>query len=411
MVEDNEASPLSVAAEQYAQNSQAQSPIRRINRIPIVVIIVLAVAFLGVIFYGLASRGLYFDKDKGPETSSGNPASTFADQIKRGVTDGIIGEPQQQTTFQPAPVETKQAEEKTVHPFIPQPVQREVQQRGQELEAEGAWRVRLAREQQEQVLREHQRQRMARLQANDAAYAAPLAIDRSKLEARAETNDATADRAARSTNTGSAPDLYAAALRRARWSEGAQAGMTAVGLVFILASVLPLTLVVLSSVSQASGPNISYGTLTLSNFERIFSTTAWQALSNTLYLTCITTVASTLFAILTAYCIVKKRSGLTSVLDVLLTVPLTVVGTVLGIALVGTFNSGFLVLTGGPLILVIAYFFRRMPFGVRSATGALYSLSDSIEEAAINLGVSPLAAFFKVIVPVMWPAVLAAAIL
>ncbi|MUZ75887.1 IncP-type conjugal transfer protein TrbI [Agrobacterium vitis] len=200
-----------------AQNSQAQSGIRRINRLPIVVIIVLTVAFLGVIFYGLASRGLYFGKDNGPETSSGNPASTFADQIKRGVTDGIIGEPQQQITYQPTPVETKQAEDKTNNPFTPQPGQREVQQRGQELEAEAVWRARLLREQQEQVLREQQRQRMARLQANNAAYDAPLAIDRSTLERRDGTNDATADMAARatttSTNTGSAPDLYAAALR------------------------------------------------------------------------------------------------------------------------------------------------------------------------------------------------------
>jgi type IV secretion system protein VirB10 len=200
-----------------AQNGQAPSPIRRINRLPIVVIIVLALAFLGVIFYGLASRGLHFGRDKGPETSSGNPASTFADQIKRGVTDGIIGEPQQQTIFQPTPVETKRDDDKTDNPFTPQPGQREVQQRGQKLEAEAVWRARLEREQQEQVLREQQRQRMARLQANNAAYDAPLAIDRGKLDGHVETNGATADTAARaatvSANTGSAPDLYAAALR------------------------------------------------------------------------------------------------------------------------------------------------------------------------------------------------------
>ncbi|MQB12361.1 conjugal transfer protein TrbI [Agrobacterium sp. ICMP 6402] len=200
-----------------APNSQGPSTIRRINRLPIAVIIVLALAFLGVIFYGLASRGLYFGKDTGPETSSGNPASTYADQIKRGVTDGIIGEPQQQTIFQPTPVETKQAEDKNNNPFTPQPGQREVQQRGQDLEAEAVWRARLQREQQEQLLREQQRQRMARLQANNAAYDAPLAIDRGKLDGGAETHDATADTAARAaivpTNNGSSPDLYAAALR------------------------------------------------------------------------------------------------------------------------------------------------------------------------------------------------------
>ncbi|MGV1831869.1 IncP-type conjugal transfer protein TrbI [Agrobacterium vitis] len=197
-----------------AQNSQAASGIRRINRLPIVVVIVLAVAFLAIIFYGLASRGLYFGRDKGPETSSGDPASTFADQIKRGVTDGIIGEPQQQTTFQPTPVETKQVEEKAANPFTQQPAQRQEQRRGQELEPEAVWRARLERANQEQYLRERQRQRMARMQANDAAYDAPLAIDRGKLEARTATDDASAARpAASSTSTTGASDLYAAALR------------------------------------------------------------------------------------------------------------------------------------------------------------------------------------------------------
>ncbi|MHC1550211.1 IncP-type conjugal transfer protein TrbI [Phyllobacterium sp. K27] len=199
-----------------AQNSVAQSGIRRLNRLPIVVVIVLTVTFLGVIFYGLASRGFNFGKDSGPETSSGNPASTYADQIKRGVTDGIIGEPQQQTSFQPSPVETKQEDEKENDPFTPTPGQHQEQRRGQELEPEELWRARLEREQQEQYLRERQRQRMARLQANNAAYDAPLAIDRSKLEARAETHDAVADTASRATtsiNMGGASDLYAAALR------------------------------------------------------------------------------------------------------------------------------------------------------------------------------------------------------
>lgn len=188
----------------------AQSGMRRINRLPIIIVIVLVVLFLGVIFYGLTSRGLLF-KDSGLETSSGTPASTFADQLKRGVTDGIIGDTEQQVTFQPTPVEKK--EDKATNPFTEQPV-REEPHKNQQLEPEAAWRARLKRESQEQYLRERQRQRMARLQANDAAYDAPLAIDRSKLEARA---DKTRDQRSANPTTASAnptlPDLYAAALK------------------------------------------------------------------------------------------------------------------------------------------------------------------------------------------------------
>lgn len=198
-----------------AHNSQAASGIKRVNRVPVILVIVLLVAFLGIIFFGLASRGLYFGNDSGPDTSSGNPASTYADQIKRGVTDGIIGEPQQQTTFQPTPVEAKQSEEKAANPFTQQPEERQEQRRAQEMEPEEVWRARLAREQQEQVLREQQRQRMARMQARDSAYDAPLAIDRGKLEARAQADDTAETRTATTTASanGNPSDLYAAALR------------------------------------------------------------------------------------------------------------------------------------------------------------------------------------------------------
>ncbi|MDQ0458405.1 IncP-type conjugal transfer protein TrbI [Rhizobium paknamense] len=196
-----------------AQNSQAASGIKRVNRLPVILVIVLLVAFLGIIFFGLASRGLYFGKNSGPDSSSGNPASTYADQIKRGVTDGIIGEPQQQETFQPIPVEAKKAEEKTANRFTPQPERRQ-QQRGSELEPEEVWRARLAREQQEQVLREQQRQRMARMQARDSAYDAPLAVDRGKLTAQSENDDSgRAQMTTAAASNANTSDLYAAALR------------------------------------------------------------------------------------------------------------------------------------------------------------------------------------------------------
>ncbi|MDQ0562984.1 type IV secretion system protein VirB10 [Rhizobium mesoamericanum] len=194
-----------------ATSEEAQSGMRRINRLPIIIVVVLVITFLGVIFYGLTSRGLFFNKGAGLETTTGTPASTFADQIKRGITDGIIGDTEQQVTFQPTPVEKK--DEKTTNPFTPQPIKAEDQK--QALEPEAEWRARLQREQQEQYLRERQRQRMARLQANDAAYDAPLAIDRSKLEASAKATDQrSADTATASSTSSSMADLYSAALKK-----------------------------------------------------------------------------------------------------------------------------------------------------------------------------------------------------
>lgn len=196
-----------------AVNGDAGSGIRRVNRLPIIAAIMSAVIVLAIVFFGLMSRGSLFLGDPGVDTSPGNSASTFADQIKRGVSDGIIGEPQQTQTFQPSPIETK--EETIANPFTPQPVQNE--EAPTDMEPEEFWRARLERDHREQYLRERHRQQMARLQADNAARDAPLAIDRSKLESRAgESGDPF--RKGEGLNTaspskGAASDLYAAALR------------------------------------------------------------------------------------------------------------------------------------------------------------------------------------------------------
>ena len=130
-----------------------------------------------------------------------------------------------------------------------------------------------------------------------------------------------------------------------------------------------------------------------------------------MFLATVATLFGAAFSMFTTYCIVKKRTRATRALDLALLVPLAVAGTVLGIAMVASFNSGWLVLTGTWILMALAYFLRRMPLGVRSAASALYNLRDSVEEASISLGVKPIATFFKVVIPVMRPAVVATAVL
>lgn len=196
-----------------AANGEAGSGIRRINRLPIIAAIVGAVIVLAIVFFGLMSRGALFLSDPGPDTSPGNSASTFADQIKRGVSDGIIGEPQQTQTFQSSPTETK--DQTVANPFSPQPIH--YREARSDPESEEVWRARLEREHREQYLRERHRQQMARLQADNAARDAPLAIDRSKLELRARASGDPfrkgEDLNTTIPSTGATSDLYAAAFR------------------------------------------------------------------------------------------------------------------------------------------------------------------------------------------------------
>ena len=191
---------------------------------------------------------------------------------------------------------------------------------------------------------------------------------------------------------------------------GARAAAVATAAVFFVLSLVPIIAVLAAAVSETRGPLVFYGTFTLENFRRAFEISP-RALWNSMFLSTVATAFGAIFSMFTAYCIVKKRTAATKLLDLTLLIPLAVAGTVLGIAMVAAFNSGWLVLTGTWVLMALAYFIRRMPLGVRSAASALYNLRDSVEEASISLGVKPLATFFKVIIPVMRPAVIATAVL
>lgn len=186
-----------------------QQSMRRLNRLPILAAMIIIVMFLGIVVLGLSWRGLTFNRDGELDSASNSPATSFGDQLKRGVTDGIIGEPETREIFQPAPVVVEPRPEK--EPMIER--QNEVRtERRSRLEPEAEWEARLKREQEEQILRETQRQRMARLQAHATALDSPLKVDVSEVQKTHGDNRAD-NRQAREATVNSTSDLYGAALR------------------------------------------------------------------------------------------------------------------------------------------------------------------------------------------------------
>ncbi|MGO1163917.1 IncP-type conjugal transfer protein TrbI [Brucella sp. C7-11G] len=181
---------------------------KRLNRLPVFFGIGIAVVVACVLVYGISSRGLRFGDRIPDEAGSNVPASTFADQMKRGVKDGIIGDHEEQPVFQPTPttqtkVEAKPIEEERIK-------QQAREERRPQMESEEEWLARLRREQREQVLREQQRQRMASLQARATAFDSPLKVKISELGNI--SNDTRTTERQPATNNG-ASDLYAAAMK------------------------------------------------------------------------------------------------------------------------------------------------------------------------------------------------------
>ncbi|MCD0496205.1 iron ABC transporter permease [Achromobacter sp. MY14] len=175
-------------------------------------------------------------------------------------------------------------------------------------------------------------------------------------------------------------------------------------------SMLPLATLAVGAFTRAHGPVMRWGEWTVAHLERVLVNAPAPMLNSVLYAGAATLVAIA-FSTLASYQIVKKRNLLTPWLDYLSSIPLALSGTVIGIGLLMTFGHGAFDLSGTASLIVLAYIVRRLPFGVRNASSTLFNLPDSIEEASISLGVPPLASFVKVVLPLMLPAIAAAAVL
>lgn len=134
-------------------------------------------------------------------------------------------------------------------------------------------------------------------------------------------------------------------------------------------------------------------------------------ITNTYVFSIIAIIFIVIIGILISYIIVRQKGIVSSALDLLIMFPYVIPGAVLGISLIVAFNKRPLLLTGTASIMIIAFVVRKLPYTVRSGSAFLQQMDPSIEEASINLGVSPMKTFFSVTSRLMAPGILSGAVL
>jgi iron(III) transport system permease protein len=197
-------------------------------------------------------------------------------------------------------------------------------------------------------------------------------------------------------------------IRRLSPALTALAWLFCAGLVFC--SLAPFAVVLVAAVTKTNGPVMYYGQFSLENLSAAIRV-APRPILNSFFLSTTATVIGMVFGLLVSYLIVRRRGFSAYVLDLAMMLPLVIAGSVMGIALAATYNSGPLVLTGTWMILVLAYFIRKTPFSVKTTSALLHQIDPAVEEASISLGVPPLRSFVKVVVPAMLPGIMAGAII
>lgn len=196
--------------------------IRRLNRLPVFLAIGVILLVIATVIFGLSARGLWRNGSPGEAIDDRGPASSFADNLKRGVSDGIIGE-NPPVEVRPPLVEAPQviAAPRPDPAADPRPVSQPAGNSPRRLEQdEDLWRERLKREHEEQMLNERHRQAMARLQRADGARASPLRIDTGNVAALSP--DPAFRNGADGRSSASAGDALGARLMAAAEAMGAQ---------------------------------------------------------------------------------------------------------------------------------------------------------------------------------------------
>ena len=172
---------------------------------------------------------------------------------------------------------------------------------------------------------------------------------------------------------------------------------------------LPQIVVVCQSFVERSFSGVVQG-INLSNYQTIMSRLG-RNIRNTYVFSLVAIVFIVILGILVSYILVRKKGKVANLIDTLIMFPYVIPGSVLGIGLIVAFNRKPVVLVGTAAIMIISYVIRKLPYTVRSGSAFLYQMDPFIEEASINLGVSPMKTFFTVTARMMLPGVMSGAVL
>lgn len=172
---------------------------------------------------------------------------------------------------------------------------------------------------------------------------------------------------------------------------------------------LPILILIVFSFNT-SKINAKWEGFTLGWYAKLFTDAQiLHALQNTLIVAFSSTIVSTMLGTLTAVGMYKFKFKGKSVLDGLLYIPVVIPEIVLGIALLAFFS--FTKIQLGLLTLIIAHVTFCIPFVVIVVKSRISGFDQSLEEAAMDLGATPLKTFLTVTLPIIMPGIIAGILL
>jgi spermidine/putrescine transport system permease protein len=179
-------------------------------------------------------------------------------------------------------------------------------------------------------------------------------------------------------------------------------------LVFIFLYVPIVVLVVFSF--NSSRLNIVWQGFTFRWYEELFNNAPLiRAAKNSLLIAAASTILSVIIGTVGAWLLHRYRYKFSQAIQTLVAIPMVMPEILMGISLLILFTSIGLKL--GFTTVIIGHVTFCFPFVLVAVQARLQGLDPSLEEAALDLGATPLQAFWLVIVPCLKPAIIAGALM
>ncbi len=183
-------------------------------------------------------------------------------------------------------------------------------------------------------------------------------------------------------------------------------------LYFALAVIVPLLSLVMGSLLKFITPNLSPALFTLDNYRLMTQRPeALPAFRNSLVYGLITATIVVLLAGYVSHTVIRRQSRLAPALGILAMLPASLPSLTLGLGVLWGYVRLVPVIYGTVWILLLAYLTRLLPYGVRVLSGSIVQLDAELEHAARLSGSPPGQTLRRIVLPLVWPALVAAWVL
>lgn len=194
----------------------------------------------------------------------------------------------------------------------------------------------------------------------------------------------------------------------------------ALAYLLFLIYVTPILLVVIYSFTKSI--NITSGVLSVTDFTpenyiTLFTqNNAFKPYLVSLSYSFLSAVIVALIAILVSRIVHKSSGFFAAMLEYSMLIPWLLPGSLIAIGLMITYDTPRLmvfnkVLIGTTVILLLGYIIVKLPFSMRMIKAAFLGVESSLEEAAQSMGANTFYTFRRVILPIIFPAVLSVIVL